>query len=143
MVNQKEGRIWAEPAQRDISRKVRSAHNTRGRAGEPLSQPPYGYKKDPENRKHWIIDPDAAAVVREIFKLYLEGNGTDTIARIMQDEGHLNCTAYWASKGIGRGGKKTQPNDCKWKCSTINGILHLNSIRSRAEGIVFSELIYC
>ena len=60
---------------RDISRKVRSAHNTRGRAGEPLSQPPYGYKKDPENRKHWIIDPDAAAVVREIFKLYLEGNG--------------------------------------------------------------------
>ena len=109
---------------RDISRKVRSAHNTRGRAGEPLSQPPYGYKKDPENRKHWIIDPDAAAVVREIFKLYLEGNGTDTIARIMQDEGHLNCTAYWASKGIGRGGKKTQPNDCKWKCSTINGILH-------------------
>ena len=109
---------------RDISRKVRSAHNTRGRAGEPLSQPPYGYKKDPENRKHWIIAPDAAAVVREIFKLYLEGNGTDTIARIMQDEGHLNCTAYWASKGIGRGGKKTQPNDCKWKCSTINGILH-------------------
>ena len=109
---------------RDISRKVRSAHNTRGRAGEPLSQPPYGYKKDPENRKHWIIDSDAAAVVREIFKLYLEGNGTDTIARIMQDEGHLNCTAYWASKGIGRGGKKTQPNDCKWKCSTINGILH-------------------
>ena len=109
---------------RDISRKVRSAHNTRGRAGEPLSQPPYGYKKDPENRKHWIVDPDAAAVVREIFKLYLEGNGTDTIARIMQDEGHLNCTAYWASKGIGRGGKKTQPNDCKWKCSTINGILH-------------------
>ena len=50
--------------------------------------------KDPEDKTRWIIDPEAAPVVREIFKLYLEGNGIDTIARIMQDEGHLNCTAY-------------------------------------------------
>ena len=56
------------------------------------------------------IDPEAAPIVKEIFKLYLQGNGIDTIARIMQEEGHLNCTAYWASKGINRGGKKTQPN---------------------------------
>ena len=66
--------------------------------------------KDPQDKKHWIVDPDAAAVVKEIFRLYLEGNGEDTIARILQDEQHLNCTAYWASKGINRGGKKTQPN---------------------------------
>ena len=89
---------------KDISRKVRSAHNTRGRAGEPLSQPPYGYVKDSQDKKCWIIDPEAASVVREIFKLYLDGNGEDTIARIMQEEQHLNCTAYWASKGINRGG---------------------------------------
>ena len=108
---------------RDISRKVRSAHNTRGRAGEPLSQPPYGYMKDPQNRKRWIIDPDAAPVVKEVFKLYLEGNGEDTIARILQDEQHLNCTAYWASKGINRGGKKTQPNPYKWKSNTVDEIL--------------------
>ena len=98
--------IMNELYAKDISRKVRSAHNTRGRAGEPLSQPPYGYVKDPQDKKRWIIDPEAAAVVREIFKLYLDGNGEDTIARIMQDEQHLNCTAYWASKGINRGGKK-------------------------------------
>ena len=54
---------------RDISRKVRSAHNTRGRAGEPLSQPPYGYMKDPENRKHWIIDPVATVVEMELRRL--------------------------------------------------------------------------
>ncbi len=108
---------------RDISRKVRSAHNTRGRAGEPLCQPPYGYMKDPQDKKHWIVDPDAAAVVKEIFKLYLEGNGEDTIARILQDEQHLNCTAYWASKGINRGGKKTQPNPYKWKSNTVDEIL--------------------
>lgn len=108
---------------RDISRKVRSAHATRGKAGEPLSQPPYGYMKDPQNKKKWIIDPDAAPVVKEIFKLYIDGAGEDTIARIMEDEGHLNCTAYWASKGINRGGKKEQPNPYKWKSSTVHGIL--------------------
>ena len=45
---------------------------------------------------------------KEMFKLYLDGNGEDTIARIMQEEQHLNCTAYWASKDIDRGGKKSQ-----------------------------------
>lgn len=108
---------------KDISRKVRSAHKIRGNSGEPLSQPPYGYMKDPQDKKRWIIDPEAAPIVKEIFKLYLQGNGIDTIARIMQEEGHLNCTAYWASKGINRGGKKTQPNPYKWKCSTVYGIL--------------------
>ena len=111
--------IMNELYAKDISRKVRSAHNTRGRAGEPLSHPPYGYVKYPQDKKSWIIDPEAASVVREIFKLYLDGNGEDTIARIMQEEQHLNCTAYWASKGINRGGKKSQPNPYKWKSSTI------------------------
>ena len=84
--------IMNELYAKDISRKVRSAHNTQGRAGEPLAQPPYGYVKDPQDKKRWIIDPEAASVVREIFKLYLDGNGEDTIARIMQEEQHLMCT---------------------------------------------------
>ena len=115
--------IMNEMYARDISRKVRSAHRIRGNMGEPLGQPPYGYMKSPENKKKWIIDPPAAAVVRKIFRLFLEGQGIDTIARMMQEDGHLNCTAYWQSKGIGRGGKKVQPNPYKWKCSTISGIL--------------------
>ncbi len=53
----------------------------------------------------------------------LEGKGNDTIARILQDNGILNCTAYWHEKGIGRGGKKTQPNPYRWKDSTISKIL--------------------
>ena len=65
----------------------------------------------------------AAEVVRKVFRLYLAGKGIDTIARILQEDGHLNCTAYWQSKGIGRGGKKTQPNPYKWKGSTITKIL--------------------
>ena len=115
--------VMNEMYARDISRKVRSAHRIRGNMGEPLGQPPYGYMKSPENKKKWIIDPYAADVVKKIYRLFLEGKGIDTIARILQEEGHLNCTAYWQSKGIGRGGKKTQPNPYKWKCSTVSGIL--------------------
>ena len=115
--------VMNEMYARDISRKVRSAHRIRGNSGEPLGQPPYGYRKDPLNKKHWIIDPAAAQVVRDIFRMCLEGKGNDTIARILQENGILNCTAYWHEKGIGRGGKKTQPNPYRWKNSTIRKIL--------------------
>ena len=115
--------VMNEMYARDISRKVRSAHRIRGNSGEPLGQPPYGYRKDPLNKKHWIIDPEAAQVVRGIFRMCLEGKGNDTIARILQENGILNCTAYWHEKGIGRGGKKTQPNPYRWKNSTIRKIL--------------------
>ncbi|MBR3562143.1 MAG: recombinase family protein [Oscillospiraceae bacterium] len=102
--------VMNEMYARDISRKVRSAHRIRGNSGEPLSQPPYGYMKSPENPKKWVIDPETADVVKDIFRMYLEGKGTDAIAGTLTERRILNCTAYWHSKGIGRGGKKTQPN---------------------------------
>ncbi len=115
--------IMNEMYARDISKKVRSSYRIRGNMGEPISLPPYGYMKDPENPKRWIIEPEAAKVVRDIYKMYLEGYGQDKIARVLQDRGVLNCTAYWRERGIGRGGKKTQPNQYKWKNSTIANIL--------------------
>ena len=108
---------------KDISRKVRSSHRLRGNAGEPLAPPPYGYVKDPENKKKWIIDPDAAEVVQRIFRLCIEGNGNETIARILQDDKVLVPQAYWQSKGMSRGGKKTQPNPYKWCKTTIAKML--------------------
>ncbi len=115
--------VMNEMYARDISKKVRSAKRIRGNMGEPLSQPPYGYMKGPENPKKWIIEHEAANVVREIFRLYLEGYGQDKIARTLQDRGIKNCTSYWQERGIGRGGKKVQPNPYKWKSSTIGQIL--------------------
>ena len=115
--------VMNEMYARDISKKVRSAKRIRGNMGEPLSQPPYGYMKDPESPKRWIIEHEAASVVREIFRLYLEGYGQDKIARTLQDRGIKNCTSYWQERGIGRGGKKIQPNPYKWKSSTIGQIL--------------------
>lgn len=115
--------VMNEMYAKDISRKVRSSHRLRGNAGEPLAPPPYGYVKDPENKKKWIIDPDAAEVVRRIFRLCIEGNGNETIARILQDDKVLVPQAYWQSKGMSRGGKKTQPNPYKWCKTTIAKML--------------------
>ncbi|MBR2721681.1 MAG: recombinase family protein [Clostridia bacterium] len=115
--------VMNEMYAKDISRKVRSSHRLRGNAGEPLAPPPYGYVKDPANKKKWIIDPDAAEIVRRIFRLCIEGNGNETIARILQDDKVLVPQAYWQSKGMSRGGKKTQPNPYKWCKTTIAKML--------------------
>ena len=115
--------ILNEMYARDISKKVRSSHRLRGNAGEPLSQPPYGYMKSPENKKKWIVDPEAAAIVKDVFKMTLEGKGAETIARILQERKVLVPMAYWQSKGLPRGGKTTQANPYKWCKSTVSKIL--------------------
>ena len=115
--------ILNEMYARDISKKIRSSHRLRGSMGEPLSQPPYGYVKSPENKKKWIIDPEAATVVKSIFKMCLDGKGNETIARELQENKVLIPMAYWRSKGLNRGGKKTQTNPYKWCKTTIQKIL--------------------
>lgn len=90
--------ILNEMYARDISKKIRSSHRLRGSMGEPLSQPPYGYMKSPENKKKWIIDPEAATVVKSIFKMCLDGKGNETIARELQENEVLIPMAYWRSK---------------------------------------------
>ena len=115
--------ILNEMYARDISKKIRSSHRLRGSMGEPLSQPPYGYMKSPENKKKWIIDPEAATVVKSIFKMCLDGKGNETIARELQENEVLIPMAYWRSKGLNRGGKKTQTNPYKWCKTTVQKIL--------------------
>lgn len=115
--------ILNEMYARDISKKISSSHRLRGSMGEPLSQPPYGYMKSPENKKKWIIDPEAATVVKSIFKMCLDGKGNETIARELQENKVLIPMAYWRSKGLNRGGKKTQTNPYKWCKTTVQKIL--------------------
>ena len=115
--------VMNEMYARDISRKVRSAHRIRGNMGEPLSQPPYGYMKSPENKKKWIIDTEAAEVVRDIYRMCLDGMGNEAIAGELQRREILIPMAYWQSKGLNRGGKKTQPNPYKWCKTTVQKIL--------------------
>ena len=115
--------VMNEMYARDISRKVRSAHRIRGNLGEPLSQPPYGYRKAPDNKKRWVVDPEPAAVVQRIFRMAMEGKGNETIARALQEDKVMTPMAYWQSQGLNRGGKKTQPNPYKWCNSMVGKIL--------------------
>ena len=115
--------IMNEYYAKDISKKVRSAHKIRGRLGEPLGQPLYGYMKDPDNKKHWIVDPEAASVVKRIFQMFLDGSGAETIARTLSDDHVLYPGAYWKTKGINRGGRKTYNDPYRWNDSTISKML--------------------
>ena len=108
---------------RDISKKRRISNKIKGNAGEPMGHPPYGYIKDPENPKRWIVEDEAAQVVRRVFSLTLEGMGTEQIAALFEKEGILTPRAYWLTKGINRPGKGKQQPPTKWNCSTITGIL--------------------
>lgn len=84
---------------RDISKKRRISNKIKGNAGEPMGQPPYGYIKDPENPKRWIVDEEAAQVVRRIYRMTLEGIGTEQIAAKLEEDGVLTPRAYWALQG--------------------------------------------
>jgi hypothetical protein len=81
--------------------------------------------KAPDNNKKWIIDEDAAKVVRQIYAWCIEGKGNETISRLLQESETLVPMAYWQSKGLNRGGKKTQPNPYKWCKTTVAKILSL------------------
>lgn len=115
--------IMNEMYARDISRKVRSAHRIRGNSGEPLGQPPYGYMKAPENKKKWVIEPEAAAVVRRIFQMALEGKGNETIAHTLQADKVPVPAEYWKTHGVRKPVSKGQNDPYKWCKSTIAKIL--------------------
>ena len=79
--------------------------------------------KAPDNKKKWIIDTEAAEVVRRVYRLCIEGKGNETIARTLQEDKVLVPMAYWQSKGLPRGGKKTQADPYKWCKTTIAKML--------------------
>ncbi len=110
---------------RDISKKRRISNKIKGNAGEPMGQPPYGYIKDPNDPKHWIVDDEAAKVVRRVYSMTLEGFGTEQIAAQLEKDDVLTPRAYWLTKGIKRPGKGRQQSPTKWNSSTITKILSL------------------
>ena len=110
---------------RDISKKRRISNKIKGNAGEPMGQPPYGYIKDPNDPKHWIVDDKAAQVVRRVYSMTLEGFGTEQIAAQLEKDDVLTPRAYWLTKGIKRPGKGKQQPPTKWNSSTITKILSL------------------
>ena len=109
---------------KDSSKKVKASMKQKGESGEYLTtNPPYGYMKDPDNpKKHWIIDDEAAAVVRQIFAWCMEGYGPSQIAHKVKDA-KVDCpTVHWAK--MGRNAPAKTPDDpYDWAPRTISGIL--------------------
>jgi DNA invertase Pin-like site-specific DNA recombinase len=110
---------------RDASRKVRMAHRLRGNSGEPLAKPPYGYRKDPQNPKRWVIDEEPAAVVRRIYRMYLDGYGVEQIGSLLESEKVLTPNHYAVVRGYQVSGKKTKYSHYAWRVSTVSKILSL------------------
>jgi hypothetical protein len=108
---------------RNTSKKIRAVWQAKGKSGERLAViPPYGYRKDPENKKRLIIDEESAEVVRRIFRLCVDGHGPAQIARTLNGERILNPSAYKHEHGIVK-----KARHCKdpylWNTSTVNKIL--------------------
>ena len=110
---------------KDISKKRKIVNKMKGNAGIPLSQPPYGYIKNPDDLRFWVIDPEAADVVRRIYDMALEGYGLAEIATALGKDGIVNPTYYWRSKGVNRSGSKSTLEPTKWGHTTVKKILTL------------------
>lgn len=108
---------------RDISKKRRISNKIKGNAGEPMGSPPYGYEKDPDNPKRWIIEETAAAVVRRIYRMSLDGMGVVQIADTLSKENILTPRFYWQAKGVQKAGKPSKYGPCHWCGSTVTKIL--------------------
>lgn len=105
---------------KDTSKKIRAVVKMRGEAGEHLaSNPPYGYIKDPQDKKTWIVDEEAAKVVRHIFDLCIDGKGPMQIAKALTRERVLTVTAYNAKQK----GSSMPDNLYQWSSKSIVGIL--------------------
>ena len=83
---------------RDTSKKVRVVFRQKGTSGKHLGKPPYGYRTDPADKDHWIIDEDAAPVVKRIFNLAIDGKGPEQIARILEQDKVLTTKALYAKQ---------------------------------------------
>lgn len=115
--------VFNEMYARDTSKKIRATWQSKGKSGEHLTTiPPYGYRKDPESKKQWIIDPEAAAIVQKIFSLCVDGLGPTQIARWLRENKVLTPTAYCRKHELPTTNKRaTDPY--KWINETVSRTL--------------------
>lgn len=105
---------------RDTSKKIRAVMRAKGNSGEHLcTNPPYGYRKDPHDKKKWIVDEEAAEVVKRIFALCVDGKGPMQIAKLLTADRVLTVKAHYAK----RDGKPLPDNLYRWDYKSVAGIL--------------------
>jgi len=107
---------------RDCSKKVRAVLKSKGMSGKPLtSNAPYGYKKAEGNKDLWIIDEEAAAVVRKMFTLCIGGYSPFQIAKKLSEEQILTPSAYFELRATG---SISAPKPYHWSNKTVESMLH-------------------
>ena len=108
---------------RDTSKKIKAVKKAKGLAGEHMScVAPYGYRKNPDNPKEWLIDEESAEVVREIFRLCVDGYGPRRIANILTERKILIPSAYALEKGYAV--RNIIPkNPCQWSSTVVVDVL--------------------
>ena len=104
---------------KDTSKKVRAVFKAKGMSGKHLGKPPFGYKNDPDNPGHWLIDKEAAPTVKMIFDLTIAGNGPGKVSRILEMEKVLTPRSLYAKQK----GKPLPENPYYWDDSSVIGIL--------------------
>ena len=118
--------IFNEFYAKDTSKKIRAVFKAKGQSGKPLcTNPPYGYKKDPDDKTRWIVDDEAAAVVKEIFHLCMSGYGPTQIAKELRKRRIEPPAEYGKRVGVNVPSAKLRENDdpCRWTTSTVVHIL--------------------
>ena len=109
---------------KDTSKKIRAVFKAKGQSGKPLcTNPPYGYIKDPEDKSRWIIDSEAAEVVREIFSLCVKGYGPTQIAKELTRRQIENPVAHARRQGLTLPAKALDDDPCAWHDSTVARLL--------------------
>lgn len=106
---------------RDCSKKIKAVFKAKGQSGKPLGKPPYGYKKSETDKNVWIVDDEAAEIVRRVFQMCIDGYGPAQIAKALRNDNILIPTAYEQSKG--KGGTRPFRNPTYWGEQTINKML--------------------
>lgn len=116
--------ILAEWHARDTSRKIRAIFGARTAAGNHVTGAlPYGYLHDPQDRQKWIVDEEAAPIVKRIFQSIIAGKNIAKIVEELTAEKILTPNAHWRAIGakVSRGAQNADP--CKWSTTTIINIL--------------------
>ena len=114
--------VFNEWYARDTSKKIRAVFKAKGNSGKHLTtNPPFGYKKDPNDKDKWIIDEEAATTVRRIFEMFANGVRMPEIARKLTQEKVETPTLYNMKHGIKI--RRTSEFPEIWSNATIKGIL--------------------
>ena len=141
--------IFNEFYAKDTSKKVKAVFHAKGKSGKPLTtNPPYGYLKGPNDKHHWFVDPEAAPVVREIFKMCVAGKGPSQISKDLMRRGIPTPSEHMHTLGIKTPVKQSEQPGF-WQQRTIADLLmkpeyldHTVNFRTRRKSFKCKKVVW-